>query len=626
MNRQQIIERIRLNLSEAGIGEAEVRVQPDPFKGWRVGVVTEGFTGRSMEERRGIVTKGLEELHFEWLDVLIPEEREWAGPLPGDEEPERLPLWPEALGREAPGDEELVPFPTDGDEELAPPIVVTFYSLRGGVGRSTAMAYTAKSLARRGRKVVCVDMDLEAPGLVSLFGLRPEGKYRLREDGKTPRGVVQLLLEIDRGDDPDFSQNLIKIHRFDNLFLLPAGFVDADYARGLRSITPDYWYREDNNPLLTFMGKLQQGLPFVPDVILLDARTGLSEVSGPLLFGLSDMAIITFFPHLQAEQGTRLLTQGLLRSRVRRPGREGKYAPEVRFLVSPVPQSNAPEVKRRYRDLALGWVSDWMAQVSASRVKSGLMELREDEITHFISYREDVATSDRVADSGEMISSYTKLVDWVDALLVYEWERKLEENIKRIKNDNLKGGLIGDTDLFFEGIDTDNIQSCAIGDYISKGEFLSYAYYGRWIQGISIGEWLMNRAYDSNGSRSDNITNKLSLYSWAIEEHLHRQNPYWKSLIRPRSICGALEPTSQYAVDWFRKEHPELGAVLDVLEKIGSTPIRRQDLKEVEEYLEKAMEAGLLRGEFEDRDGNFEIFHVPDLYRIGLKMVRKRLD
>ena len=45
------------------------------------------------------------------------------------------------------------------------PFWVTFYSYKGGVGRTMAMANVAALLARKGRKVVMLDFDLEAPGL-----------------------------------------------------------------------------------------------------------------------------------------------------------------------------------------------------------------------------------------------------------------------------------------------------------------------------------------------------------------------------------------------------------------------------------------------------------------------------
>jgi hypothetical protein len=47
--------------------------------------------------------------------------------------------------------------------------IVTFYSYKGGVGRSMALANIAILLARRGLSVLAVDWDLEAPGLENYF-------------------------------------------------------------------------------------------------------------------------------------------------------------------------------------------------------------------------------------------------------------------------------------------------------------------------------------------------------------------------------------------------------------------------------------------------------------------------
>ena len=58
-----------------------------------------------------------------------------------------------------------------GHEAAAKPIV-TFYSYKGGVGRSMALANLAVIAARDySLNVVVVDRDLEAPGLHRYFGV-----------------------------------------------------------------------------------------------------------------------------------------------------------------------------------------------------------------------------------------------------------------------------------------------------------------------------------------------------------------------------------------------------------------------------------------------------------------------
>src|SRR5258705_8465678 len=65
---------------------------------------------------------------------------------------------------------------------------ITFYSYKGGVGRSLLVANTAKYLSTLGKRVFAVDLDLEAPGL--------HYKFELGFDAATTKpaaGVVDVL-------------------------------------------------------------------------------------------------------------------------------------------------------------------------------------------------------------------------------------------------------------------------------------------------------------------------------------------------------------------------------------------------------------------------------------------------
>jgi MinD-like ATPase involved in chromosome partitioning or flagellar assembly len=55
-------------------------------------------------------------------------------------------------------------------------MLCTFYSFKGGVGRSMALANVAELLCRYGLKVLIIDFDLEAPGLERFFD-SPEATY-----------------------------------------------------------------------------------------------------------------------------------------------------------------------------------------------------------------------------------------------------------------------------------------------------------------------------------------------------------------------------------------------------------------------------------------------------------------
>ncbi|MCL6449740.1 MAG: ParA family protein [Acetobacteraceae bacterium] len=415
MDRDGVRKAIEANMRAGNKTIDDLRVQADPFFGWRIAVVSRDFNGLDRAERRRVALKGLEDLPIQWLDLLTPEEQKSAGKLPIELEVEDLPLWAEALAR-GPRPEEPT-FLSDTEADLDPPLVGTFYSVRGGVGRTTALAYTALCLASRARRsVLCVDMDLEAPGLPSFFG---------KEEGiPAGQGLLSVLLALDQGESPDIAQHVIRLTDAYELYCLPAGRIDADYARRLRLVDPEAWYREEGNPLQSLMEGLK-GLPFKPDVVLIDARTGLTPLSAPLLFDLSDIAVVVFFPHPQAYTGTAALVRAITRARSRRTVEGRRLAPEPRFVVSPVPERYMEEYRRKAEDRLREWLSD-------SRLTRNL----EDSI-HLIPYREALASSDSILTSDEhTLSLFQPIADWFESLLPPE----------------PKGELIGDKVTILESL------------------------------------------------------------------------------------------------------------------------------------------------------------------------------
>lgn len=430
MKRSEIRDRIEHNLTTADFIIDDLRLQPDSFHGWHLVVVSRTFDGLSHKERRETVLRGLEGETFQWVDLLTPEEREWSGNLPIDSDLEDLPMWPEALARGRGVLAATIIFPSDLDEDLPRPIVASFYSLRGGVGRSTALAYTAQILASRGRSVLCVDMDLEAPALASLFDKEDEIR--------AGQGLVSILLALDQGEDPDIIQHIIRLSEIDELYCLPAGIPNADYARRLRLLDPEGWYREERNPLHALLDGLSEKLPFKPDLILMDARTGITPMSAPLLFDLSDLAIITFFPHPQALTGTHALVQAILRAHSRREYNGQRLTPEPRFLVSPIPASRAPEVEQRYRLRAIEWISDWLAPLEDRR-QQGTSPVEPEEITHFVSYQESIATSDRILQGGEATRPYELIAEWLERFIPTKSEERGPGRLPGVKVKILDG-------------------------------------------------------------------------------------------------------------------------------------------------------------------------------------------
>ena len=99
MNRDEIKATIQKNLEEAGLHDSDVHIQTDPYYGWRIAVISDGFRDKELEERRTIALKGLSGINVEWDEYLTSQEKEWFGEPFADSDAEDLPLWPEALAR-----------------------------------------------------------------------------------------------------------------------------------------------------------------------------------------------------------------------------------------------------------------------------------------------------------------------------------------------------------------------------------------------------------------------------------------------------------------------------------------------------------------------------------------------
>jgi predicted acylesterase/phospholipase RssA len=70
-------------------------------------------------------------------------------------------------------------------------LIFTFYSYKGGVGRSMALANVAETLHEKGLRVIMIDWDLEAPGLETFF-CAPDSEKLLGELQAHP-GLMDML-------------------------------------------------------------------------------------------------------------------------------------------------------------------------------------------------------------------------------------------------------------------------------------------------------------------------------------------------------------------------------------------------------------------------------------------------
>ncbi len=175
--------------------------------------------------------------------------------------------------------------------------VITFYSFKGGVGRTLALVNVAAELARMGRKVLLVDFDLEAPGLETFERLRPPPDHP---------GIVEYVKEyLASKQSPDVREYIYSAgtvgKKGGQLWVMPAGRRDAKYQSTLAYLDwkrlykdcQGYWFIEDT--------KQQWKEAFQPelDYVLIDSRTGHTDVEGICTRQLADAVVVLFFPNEQ---------------------------------------------------------------------------------------------------------------------------------------------------------------------------------------------------------------------------------------------------------------------------------------------------------------------------------------
>ncbi len=212
---------------------------------------------------------------------------------------------------------------------------ITFYSYKGGVGRTLAAANFAVYLARLGQRTVMVDFDLEAPGMDSKFhavGL-PQPK----------RGLLDYILEYqDTGADPGSVQKIsveIPVEssgKVAPLWLIPAGdYLSKDYSRKLDSLDWSRIFSEEREGVAffqQFLSRIEQELR--PDFVIVDSRTGISEIAGLCTQQLADEVVMLSSLSSESIKVTRHIKQFIERSEVAKT--LGKSV-DVKVVVSRVP-------------------------------------------------------------------------------------------------------------------------------------------------------------------------------------------------------------------------------------------------------------------------------------------------
>jgi MinD-like ATPase involved in chromosome partitioning or flagellar assembly len=195
--------------------------------------------------------------------------------------------------------------------------IFTFYSYKGGVGRTFALANIGALLSTWGYKVLCIDWDLEAPGLQFYF--QPWMKDQDRP------GLVEFVQDYADGKQPQWQNYTTSIH-FDNiktpLLLMKAGEQNDTYVQRMQALNWDTLYSKYD--LGHFLEEIRNDWKQSLDFILIDSRTGITDIGGICTVQLPDFLVLLLTANDQSLSGSLDTVERLRKAHDQLPLDHGK--------------------------------------------------------------------------------------------------------------------------------------------------------------------------------------------------------------------------------------------------------------------------------------------------------------
>ncbi|MEV6690319.1 FxSxx-COOH system tetratricopeptide repeat protein [Micromonospora sp. NPDC051196] len=304
--------------------------------------------------------------------------------------------------------------------------IITFYSYKGGTGRTMALANMAWILAANGQRVLAVDWDLESPGLHKYFH-----PFLLDKDLRASRGVIDMARDYadavvrpwHETEDPDWIDTAADVLRHavslewrfplpgrdttggtspvrpGYLDLLPAGRQDSSYTKAVSTFDWQAFFEKlGGNAFLT---ALAASMRSNYDYILIDSRTGVGDSAGICTIRLPDVVVTSFTLNDQSIEGAAAVARSIMRQRGDRP---------VRIVPVPMRVDNAEQLKLEAgRDQARRRFGPVLPRLSPEESDRYWGEI-EVPYQPYYAYEEILATfGDRAHHENTLLAAYERL-------------------------------------------------------------------------------------------------------------------------------------------------------------------------------------------------------------------------
>lgn len=199
------------------------------------------------------------------------------------------------------------------DNQADPRNIITFYSFKGGVGRTMSLVNTAFLLAKRGYKILVIDWDLEAPSIDSYFESyldqkidKKEGLIDFLTDFKNQK-ITQLSTEQHEEAEQitadyineNIDKYIIDVPSIGQLSVLKAGLLDDNYNAKINNFQWMDFFRNVPYFFRIFAAQLKKKY----DYVLIDSRTGLTDIGGICAMLMPDKLVLAFTPNKRSLDG-----------------------------------------------------------------------------------------------------------------------------------------------------------------------------------------------------------------------------------------------------------------------------------------------------------------------------------
>jgi len=259
--------------------------------------------------------------------------------------------------------------------------VVTFYSYKGGVGRTTSLITFANYYAyHQKKKIVILDFDFEAPGFTNYFDFSLDTL-------ENKKGVLEYVLDKEASKEkPDLLRNYVievsKEYSGDgSIYVMPSGnlFGQENLESYIEALARIDINSTDTitNQILGLISHINQTIN--PDVILIDSRTGFNDVFGFLINRISNTIVGLFEGNKQSEPGLKLFLNEIY-------GEEYKSNINAILVNSLVHKDSA--YSKRLKEFSQN-VNDYLIELTEENYAPEIFDLRKSNILGNLGTIED---------------------------------------------------------------------------------------------------------------------------------------------------------------------------------------------------------------------------------------------